>query len=65
MEPVTAEVEEAAIRPVTGGQEEDQEEKAAIYAWPVEEIGADKEEEDKGRGGIRWYEEEREPARGS
>ncbi|KAK1460449.1 hypothetical protein CCUS01_08967 [Colletotrichum cuscutae] len=62
LEPVTAKVEKAAVGPVARGEEEDQQQKAAVDAGPVEEIGADEEEEDEGRRGVGWDEEEGEPA---
>lgn len=61
LEPVAAEVEEAAVGPVARGEEEDEEEDGAVDAGAVEEVGADEEEEDEGGRGVGWDEEEREP----
>jgi hypothetical protein len=47
---------------VAGGDEEDQEESGAVYAWPMEEIGKRDEGEDEERTGIRRDEQQREPA---
>lgn len=63
MEPVAADVEEAPVGPVTRRQEEDDEQEGAVYAWSVEEVCADEEDEDEGGRRIGWYEEEREPTR--
>lgn len=63
MEPVTREVEEAPVGPVTGREEEDKQEERAVDAWPVEEVGADEEQEDEGRRGIGRDEEEGKPAK--
>ena len=62
LEPVTAEVEEASVGPVTRRQEQDEEQDRAVDAGAVEEVGADEEEEDEGRRGVGWYEQEGEPA---
>lgn len=52
LEPVAADVEEAVIGPVAGRGEEDQQQKGAVHARPVEKVGADEEEEDKDRRGV-------------
>jgi len=45
-------IQEAAVRPVTGGGEEGKHEEGAVYAWPVKEVCRDQEHYDKcGRGG--------------
>lgn len=62
LEPIAAEVEEAAVGPVARGHEEDEEEEGAVDAGAVEEIGADEEEEDEGGRGVGRDEEEGEPA---
>lgn len=55
LEPVGGEVEEAPVAPIAGRQEEDQEQERAIKARPVEEVGADEEEEyECGRGICRY-----------
>jgi hypothetical protein len=59
LEPITAEIEEALIRPVAGRGEE---EEGAVDARPVEEVGADEEEEDEDWGGVCRDEEQWEPA---
>lgn len=64
LEPVAAEVEEAAVGPVAGREEEDEQEDGAVDAGPVEEVGADEEEEDEGGRGVCWDEEEGEPTVG-
>lgn len=64
LEPVAAEVEEAAVGPVARGQEEDEQQDRAVDAGPVEEVGADEEEEDEGRRGVGRDEEEGQPAGG-
>ncbi|UKZ68311.1 uncharacterized protein TrAtP1_009348 [Trichoderma atroviride] len=64
LEPVAAEVEEAAVGPVARGEEEDEQEDGAVDAGAVEEVGADEEEEDEGGRGVCWDEEEREPTVG-
>jgi hypothetical protein len=61
LKPVAAEVEETSVGPVAGGQEEDEEEERAVEARPVEEIGAQKEEEYEGRRCICRDKEERKP----
>jgi hypothetical protein len=61
LEPVAAEVEEAAVGPVARGQEEDQQQEAAVDAGAVEEVGADEEEEYEGRRGVGRDEEEGQP----
>lgn len=63
LEPIAAEVEEAAVGPVARGYEEDEEEDRAVDAGAVEEVRADEEEEDEGGRGVGGDEEEREPAR--
>jgi len=60
--PVAAEVKEAVIRPVTRRREEYQEEKRAVDAWSVKEVCTDEEEEYEDWRGVRWYEEEWQPA---
>lgn len=65
LEPVGGKVEEAPVRPVARGQEEDHEEEAAVDAWPGEEEGAGEEEEDEDRGRVGRDEEEGEPAGGT
>jgi hypothetical protein len=62
LEPVAAEVEETAVGPVAGGEEENEEEYGAVDAGPVEKVCADEEEEDEGGGGVGRDEEEGEPA---
>lgn len=64
LEPVAAEVEEAAVGPVAGRQEEDEQEDGAVDAGAVEEVGADEEKEDEGGRGVCWDEEEGEPTVG-
>lgn len=61
LEPVAAEVEEAAVGPVARGEEEDEQEDGAVDAGAVEEVGADEEEEDEGGRGVCWDEEKGEP----
>lgn len=61
-EPVSAKVEEAVVGPVTGRQEQDEEQDGAVDAGSVEEVGRDEEEDDEGRGGVGGDEEEWEPA---
>ncbi|KAG4295110.1 hypothetical protein FPRO06_01694 [Fusarium proliferatum] len=51
-EPVTAKVEEASVGPVARSQEENKEEDGAVHAWPIEEVGADKEEKYESRRGV-------------
>ena len=64
-EPVTGEVEEASVRPVARGDEQDQQQEGAVDAWPVEEIGADEEQEYEGWGGVCRDKEQREPTASS
>lgn len=64
-EPVGAEVKEAPVGPAARGAEEDKEEDGAVDAGPIEEVGADEEQEYKGGGGVCRYEEEGEPAAGT
>lgn len=64
LEPVAAEVEEAAVGPVARGEEEDEQEDGAVDAGAIEEVGADEEEEDEGGRGVCRDEEEREPTVG-
>lgn len=59
LKPIAAKIEEAPVRPVAAGQEENEEQKGAVHAGPVEKVRADEEEEDKGRRGIGRNEEER------
>jgi len=47
---------------VAGAGEENEEEKGAVDAGPVQEVGADEEEEDEYRRGICGYEKEGKPA---
>lgn len=47
-EPVVAEIKETVIGPVARGGEEDEKEKRAVDAGPVQEIGRDKEQEYEG-----------------
>lgn len=62
LEPVAAQVEEAAVGPVARGHKEDEEEEGAVDAGSIEEVGADEEEEDEGGRGVGGDEEEGEPA---
>jgi hypothetical protein len=62
LEPVAGKVEEAAVGPVAGGQEENQEKEGAVDAGPVEEVCADEEEEYEGGRGVGRDEEDWEPA---
>lgn len=61
LEPVAAEIEKAAVGPVTRCQEEYEEEERAVEAWSVEKIGAQEEKEDEGRRSVCRDEEQREP----
>lgn len=61
MEPVAAKVEKAAVGPVAGCQEKNEEEKRAVKARSVEEVSAEEEEEDEGRRRVCRDEEERQP----
>jgi len=49
------------VRPVAGRREEYEEEKGAVDAGSVEEVGADEEEKDEDRRGVCRDEEERQP----
>lgn len=64
LEPVAAEVEEAAVGPVARSHKQDEQQEGTVDAGPVEEVGAHEEEEDEGWGGVGWDEEEGEPAVG-
>ena len=64
LEPVAGEVEEASVGPVARGQEENEEEKRAVDARPVEEVCANEEEEYEGGRGVGRDEEDGEPAMG-
>lgn len=56
-EPVTAQVEEASVGPVTRGDEEDQEESGAVDTGPMEDVGEGDERDDEEWGGVGWNEE--------
>lgn len=58
LEPVAAEVEETPVGPVARGHEQDQQQKGAVDAGPVEEVGAHEKEEDEGGRGVGRDEEE-------
>jgi len=47
LKPVAIEVEETVVGPVARGGEEDDEEKGAVHAWPVEEVCAHEKEADE------------------
>lgn len=47
---------------MAGGREENEEEKGAVHARAVEEVGAQEEEEDEDWGGVGRNEKEWEPA---
>lgn len=50
------------VRPVAGGEEENEEEGGAVDAWSVEDVGEGDEGEDEEGGGVCGDEEEGEPA---
>lgn len=47
LKPVAVEVEEAVVGPMTGRDEEDQEEDGTVDAWSVEEVRQDEKGDDE------------------
>lgn len=47
---------------MAGGDEEDEQQRGAVDAWAVEDVGEGHEGEDKERGGVGRDEEEGKPA---